>query len=307
MTLRSDNPESQRRLSNKVYFDKNIRSLSDRQIRWIQSYLSTNINIGFSHAGSTDRHEELIRQLCRYENFRDLVEESYSKISSDFVPERYFEWLVDNLRGQIFTLNILYLEHNYYSFDRSSYDLTGNIYIYFDSKLNTTHINFKIDLINNIEERWRTVSDKDNYSNWLNKNSEEQIEWTKDYLKKDGKYNSLIRDRVSLEETRGTILASLDLIDLPVFNESKNSYISHISTDRKERIIDKMKRAWSQQKYRDAGKTKKLYHLPLTKMSKDRLDKMALVQDTTSTAILDMLINSAYEADYIDGHGKDIY
>ena len=68
-----------------------------------------------------------------------------------------------------------------------------------------------------------------------------------------------------------------------------------------------MKRAWSQQKYRDAGKTKKPYHLPLTQQTQERLERMASIQNTTATLILDMLINSAYETDYVDRHGKDIY
>ena len=72
-------------------------------------------------------------------------------------------------------------------------------------------------------------------------------------------------------------------------------------------FVDKMKRAWSQQKYRDAGKTKKPYHLPLTKNTKDRLEKMAQVKGLSETAMLDILINRSYEMEYVDIDGKDLY
>lgn len=307
MAIHYNNSDSQRKYDNRVYFDKHIRSLSERQTRWMQSYLASEVSVNFKGIGSTDQNEQLVNKLARHEDFRSIVENSYSKMLLELVPESYFEWLVDNLRGQIFALNILYSEYKYDTFDRSSSNLMGEIYLYFDNKDSTTHVDNKISLLNNMEQRWQIVFEKENYSKWLNEKNKEQIEWTREYLKKDGKYNNLVRDVISPKDIRSMVLVSLDLIDCPAYNEAKNSYISHISTDRKERIIDKMKKAWSQQKYRDAGKTKKPYHLPLTKQSKGRLEKMALVQDTTTAAILDMLINSAYEADYIDEYGKDKY
>ena len=106
------------------------------------------------------------------------------------------------------------------------------------------------------------------------------------------------------EEIRSHILAALDIVDFPINDKEIESYVQ---SDRKERIIDKMKRAWSQQKYRDAGKTKKPYHLPLTKKTKARLEKMAQVQGLSETATLDILINRFYELDYVDVDGKDLY
>ena len=111
----------------------------------------------------------------------------------------------------------------------------------------------------------------------------------------------------SVEEIRSFILATLDLIDIPAYDKEKNIYSSYIPSDRKERVVDKMKRAWSQQKYRDAGKTKNPYHLPLTKKTKGRLAKMAQVQGLSETAVLDILINRFYELDYVDVDGKDLY
>ena len=306
MATYKNNPDPQPKNVDEAYFDKHIRSLSERQVTWIQSYL-TKENASFIHIGSTGRQEELIRQLRRQDNFKDLVDESYLAMSKNLVSERYFGWLTDNLRGQIFVLNVLYLEHNYHSFDRSSSNLMGEIYLFFDNKNSITHVDNKISLLNNMEQRWRIVFEKENYSKWLNEKNIEQIEWTREYLKKDGKYNNLFRDVISPKDIRSMVLVSLDLIDCPDYNEAKNSYINHIPTDRKERIIDKMKKAWSQQKYRDAGKTKKPYHLPLTKGTKHKLEKMSQVQGISETTMLDILINRFYELDYVDVDGKDLY
>lgn len=304
MATYSKDPNRQREYDNRSYLDKHIRCLSERQVRWLQEYLASNTNVSFSHVGATDRRQELIDRLVHHDNFKDLVTRSYSKMLYSLVPEIHFEWISENLRAQIFALHILSSERDYI-FDQNNHDLMNEIYGFFDDKSkNTMHVEIKIDLLNNIKQRWYVVSEKDNYSKWLTETSKEQIEWTRDYLKKDGRYNHLGRNASSLKEIKSHILASLDLIDYPNRDQNIENYVQ---TDRKERIIDKMKRAWSQQKYRDAGKTKKPYHLPLTKIANARLDKMALVQGTTSTAILDMLINSAYEKDYIDEQGNDKY
>ena len=307
MSINYSSEMHQRRFDNKVYFDKNVRSLTKREVIWMQEYLASNKNIRFSSVGSTNRHEELIGQLSRDDNFRDYFEESYTEMMYKIIPDKEFNWLKNNLRGQIFALNILFFEKVYRYFDMNNKDLIDEIYRFFDNKINNDNADNKINFLNKIERIWFSISKKDNYSKWINESNKEHIEWTRDYLKKAGIYNELIRDRVSLKEIRSHILASLDLIDYPVFNEAKNSYINHVSTDRKERIIDKMKRAWSQQKYRDAGKTKKSYHLPLTIQTHARLEKMAKVNSLSQTAMLDILINSEYNLKFLDIDGNEIY
>ena len=126
-------------------------------------------------------------------------------------------------------------------------------------------------------------------------------------MKKAGIYSELIRDRVSLKEIRSHILASLDVISYPLTEASINNASKYVSNDRKEIIVDKMKRAWSQQKYRDAGKTKKSYHLPLTIQTHARLEKMAEVHRLSQTAMLDILINSEYDLKFLDIDGNEIY
>ena len=307
MSLRFNNEKSQVRFSNKIYFDKNIRSLTERQVKWMQTYLAYKVNVSFSSNGSSDRHEELMNQLSRHENFKDYVSDAYSEMTYKLVPEQNFEWLVDNLRSQIFVLNILSKEKGYIYFDINSNNLMEEIYSFFDNKDNTNNLESKMLLLNDMQKRWSSIIRSEKYSKWLVESDVSHIEWTKDYLKKAGIYNNSVRNDKFPKETRNHILASLDLIDHPVSEIMNDNYINYRSSDRKEIIIDKMKRAWSQQKYRSAGKTKKAYHLPLTKKTKAKLEKMAQVQGLSETAMLDILINRFYELDYVDVDGKELY
>ena len=90
MAIYYKNPNSQKAHETQSYLDKNIRCLSDRQVRWLQTYLASNKNISFSHVGSTDRHQALINALAHYANFEELVAESYSRMSHSLVPEIHF-------------------------------------------------------------------------------------------------------------------------------------------------------------------------------------------------------------------------
>ena len=306
MSVVFPDPISQNIYDNKKYFDANIRSLSQRQVRWMQEYLSSN-RVEFTHAGSTNRHEEFIRQLAKRENFKELVSMSYKVMLYRLVPESNFGWLVNNLRCQIFIVNVLSLEYNYNFLENNSSKLMDEIYLFFDRKDFDESVGFKSSLINDIYQRWQAVYRKDNYSKWLKVDDGNQIEWSQDYLKRGSRAKLLFSDKESIEEMRIFVLASLDIIDYPVSNKESNIYNNHIPSARKEKLIEKMKRAWSQQKYRDTGKTKKPYHLPLTKKTKARLAKMSQVQGLSETAMLDILINRFYELDYVDINGKDLY
>jgi len=175
-------------------------------------------------------------------------------------------------------------------------------------------------LINQIKKINAQIIASEKYTKWIDNSSGREkgihiVEWSYDYLRDKQKSLNRVYSPTSIEEKKEVVLAALDLFDfkrvvfdpLSLQKDAKSRSYSYIESADKILFIERMKKSWSQQKFRDAGKTKKLYHLPLTKIANARLDKMAAVQGTTSTAILDMLINVAYEQDYIDEHGKDKY
>ena len=223
------------------------------------------------------------------------------------VPNKHFEWFKDSFRTQIFVLNFLNSEYDYNVKSYNSNNIVKIIYNFFDRKENEFTVENKIILLNNIFSIFNAIVSNDNYTKWLKTNEIGQLEWTNNYLNEKKLMLDISGGLISEKSLRDAILASLDLIDYPLYNELKNRNFRYEPTASKELIIDKMKRGWSQQKYRDAGKTKKPYHLPLTKGTKNRLEKMSQVQGVSETAMLDILINRFYDLDYVDVDGKDLY
>lgn len=305
MAVNFRDPISRRIYENRHFFDKEVKSLTKREVKWIQAHLSRNHIIGFYNLESNSPHKELIRQLAEQDNFQELFYDAYNTMQHNILPEENFEWIKNDIRIQIFILEILSNENNYIFNISSSKNLIHEIYSFFDYNNNSSFANRAI--LNSIKNRWLSIKSVEKYSKWLEEKDYEQISWVNNYLSEKGLLIRSANIFTSIKEERAKILASLDLIDMhaihavfdkgSVFEESANKTI----------IIDKMKRAWSQQKYRDAGKTKKPYHLPLTKKTKARLEKMARVQGRSETAMLDILINRFYELDYVDVDGKDLY
>lgn len=291
---------------NKKYFDENIRSLSEREVIWLQAYFTKNINVSFMSMGSTNLHEELINQLAKTDNFEKAIHEAFSKMSYSLVPDRYFQELKDSLRAQIFTLSVLISDYDYIVEKNNTDNTINNIYRFFDRMENNDTASNKTIFLNDIVIIFKRIFSNENYSKWL-KSEEEQLVWVANYLNEKKLKVDVSNTAFSEIELRSIVLASLDIIDRPKSIEIRDRCYSYKVSANKELIIDKMKRAWSQQKYRDTGKTKKPYHLPLTKNTKSRLVKMAQVQGLSETAMLDILINRFYELDYVDVDGKDLY
>lgn len=295
----------QRIQDNKKYFDDKIGSLSDRQGIWLRNNLALN-NPSFMQIPSTKVQNGLILKLSDYTNFKDIIENALMNMAVYLIPEEKFEWLINDLRAQIFSYITLTTEFTTGNKPKKYGEgVMNSIYNFFDFlEVNNQpmHIDAKIDLLNSTRLRWYAVCQKDNYSEWLDEKDVKQIKWTKDYLNPKGHYCDIAVDKSDYSDIRAVILSSLDIIDPPSID-----YKSYKPSDHKELTIDKMKRAWSQQKYRDAGKTKKPYHLPLTKETKRRLEKMSDVRGLSETAMLDVMINRFYELDYVDADGKDIY
>ena len=305
MAVNSKDPVTQKIYNYRHFFDKEVRCLSKREVRWVQSYLSRKYITGFYNLGSNSPHKELIRQLAEQDNFQELFYDAYNTMQHNILPEENFEWIKNDIRIQIFILEILSNENNHIFNTSPINSVIHEIYIFFDYNNNSSLANRII--LNNIKNRWFAIKSIDKYSKWLKEDNNEQISWVGNYLLEKELLIKSTYNFTSIKEERAKILASLDLIYIDTLQEVFGKYSVSEETASKTIIIDKMKRAWSQQKYRDAGKTKKPYHLPLTKKTKARLEKMAQVQGLSETAMLDILINRFYELDYVDVDGKDLY
>ena len=240
----------------------------------------------------------------------DLVNDYIDRIHNLYLEEYELTWIKGDERKQIFVYNFLF-KNNMVSLrrfgrtrEKNTKDTIHNILNnllegLYDNDHKLLEVDYKKSIVEDIKEAWHILENNDNYSKWLKK---AKLDWVQGYLADRHLYRYELENYVDNNNQELRLLASLDAIDIKL--EEGQSYTHSLS---KTIIIDKMKRAWSQQKFRDAGKTKKPYHLPLTKKTKARLAKMAKVKRLSETAMLDHLINMSYELDYIDENGKDLY
>ncbi|WP_168407995.1 hypothetical protein [Acinetobacter indicus] len=68
-----------------------------------------------------------------------------------------------------------------------------------------------------------------------------------------------------------------------------------------------MKKTWSQKKFRDSGKAKKPYHIPLTRSTQEQLEKLAKFKNLRKDQVIEKLILQEYEATLLDEKGKMKY
>lgn len=83
--------------------------------------------------------------------------------------------------------------------------------------------------------------------------------------------------------------------------------LAAIPMKEKELTLLKLKKAWSQQKFRMSGKAKKAHHLPLTKDTTKKLKALSEVMNMSESQILENLIGEKYRLTILDENGKPKY
>lgn len=151
----------------------------------------------------------------------------------------------------------------------------------------------KVDYLNLAKSRYTERRTDRKNVNWIDKNNEDQIYWAIDYLKSN---NLLLNVNGFLaytnDDLHDLICASLDIIDtyieLPINQQySLSAY--------KQLIISKMRKAWSQKKFRDKKDIEAAQDLLLTRKAKKQLSELSSAYGTSSVEILTDLIDTAYQ------------
>lgn len=134
-----------------------------------------------------------------------------------------------------------------------------------------------------------------NYKNNLNKYIENKdfLIWAINYLN-NTPYFSHKYSPTTFDEYKETINKHFDNIFI-------SKYLQYVKE------INSLKKAWQQKQFRDQGKTKKEYHLPLTKQAKNELSNLAKFNNLSENAVLEKLIHQAYLSEMCDEKGKKQY
>lgn len=290
------------------YLNKKIITLSDREAMYLQEYLAANVDREFAELPFTNLQEHLASELFEYDDYRDLIDEGLLFSGLFLVPEENFQWLINDLRAQIFTINALQkIESAESILNNYGSSIMDSIYSYFDFLSfdgEPLNIDDKVDLLAEAKVIWDAVLKKDGYSKWFKDENERQIEKARESLERDKRYVDANIDNSNYSEIRSRVLASIDLIDHPTNIVTSQNYKQ---SDTKVLFIRNMKNAWVQQKQRDGGKTKKPFHLPLTVSTHANLEALAEINNLTTSQQLEELINSAHKKIFFDDGGNRKY
>lgn len=139
----------------------------------------------------------------------------------------------------------------------------------------------KLELLNSAQEQWARAKTPDREIKWLDSKNTAQINWAWDYLRDHSK-TTKIREPLNSDERYICVLAGIDLLAG-----------SHPAE--KQLFMEKMKKAWAQQKYRSSGKAKKPYHLPLTVKANKQLDWLTKQTGKSRSTVLIRLIEEEYK------------
>ncbi len=148
----------------------------------------------------------------------------------------------------------------------------------------------KISFLHDCRNRWAQARTPDADTQWIDPKDRAQLTWAWEYLNKAFKA-MLLPPPASTRDYYVCVLASLD-----------NLSLGHPAE--KKLFIEKMKKTWSQKKYRDSGKAKKPYYMPLSKEAKSMLETLATKNEMRPHDLVEALIESAFKQAHPNGEGE---
>lgn len=148
----------------------------------------------------------------------------------------------------------------------------------------------KIKFIDNIKTEWQKWKNQTNsFSKWLENLDQNTLLWCYNYIsKKESRSPNISID------TKITQIMVLILIDSINF-ETTDAYIIY---------IERLKKSWSQYKFKSANKVKNKYHLPLTKQAKIFLEQLAEFRNKSEAEIMEELLKREYQDLMCDERGN---
>ncbi|MDC4771970.1 hypothetical protein NQ850_15240 [Acinetobacter baumannii] len=146
-----------------------------------------------------------------------------------------------------------------------------------DSNFNKQlYVNEYINKIDNIFEG------TDKYKEWIKKDDIIQIDWAQKYLIKHQKIIS-VPNNFYKNSSYDWILACIEYL---IYSSQKSDL---------QLFIDKMKKSWSQEKYRKSDHNRKKYHMPLIPKAKRQLEELAALKNMQLHHLLEEIIEREYE------------
>ena len=272
-------------------FPKELNSFKDRELKWLWHYMSrTGFTLPLEYTlQPSQRRQTMANMLALAANYGACINDVLNKKSDMLIPFDNFEWIDKRDPRQVLWVfmqcNVPNSGLQIRPFDNTPAAERFNEIVYAFDRWNVRH-DEKVSHLLYLKALWPKARTPSQQTKWLDPKDEDQMTWALNYLFKNNRaHTSLIPS--NNKEVYTYILYSLDIF----------SY-SHISE--KQLFIEKMKKTWSQKKYRSSAGAKKQNYLPMTKTTRDRLDRIVEHECIKISDVLEAIINEKYTSIYGD-------
>lgn len=262
--------------------------LTFREINWI--WINSN-NIYKNPLGQYPSYLQMANDVHQFiDNIYDK-EIYFKQIKFDkeiyFIGDELIKW-IDQNNNRLLIIIINFLLRNNCLLMMQKHTNNYSYLIYLLDIRNSTR-DYKLNTLNEARQFWSSIEYQKSKYSWINKLDYDQIEWLWDYLKKMNKLVVFPVLPLNINQRYEYILSCFDLI---------GALQGPAPLDL---LLIKIKKTWAQKKYRDSGKIKKPYHLPLSKDSHKKLKQLSDIFNKSQSDVLEFVIDKSYD-DYIKDH-----
>ncbi|MEJ5206224.1 hypothetical protein [Acinetobacter junii] len=271
-----------------------LGQFEEREIRWSWNFLQM-FNLYFLGPNSsiTQKKEIIINHINNLPDKEVHIRNLKINIENYLIPLQYLEWIGKNENRKI-----IWLIHKI----QNEFNLIPTIGINGDPFKDFIYhldiipldVNHKISFIQTKKIEWLNIKTLDKEIKWLDSTNNIQLTWALEYLIKFYRNINIFYPPQNNIDLYNAILISLDNMSYGVPSDKKL-------------FLDRMKKTWSQKKFRDSGKAKKPYHLPLTKTTQKQLEKLAELKNCRKEQIIEQLIEKEFVLLNLDENGKPKY
>jgi hypothetical protein len=204
--------------------------------------------------------------------------------AEQLIPAKQLEWINEGNR-QVVWLNTRFKDHPTYSGSRlkaAIAGLTGKDLLIASIDLLNINIKSKFSFLNELENSWTE-----------HKKGDKQFQWFEDEEQKCLLAGKWINKNIQLDG-----ILSIELSEYPIENyENLLIFFDHAKLDHYQKIvyIEKIRKSWHQQKYRENLIGKGQYNFILSDKAIARLDKLADTYELSRAKILDILLKMESE------------
>jgi len=274
------------------YLLKNIRSASLKNLRGNSPTERVN--------KLNEELDNLIKKNRAPQNFSNQMRSAFK---STQLPSSYFRWLDKKderlcnwawcyLKGKTKTTEtdlekdvikeseLLLLAEKAFNIEReNAADRQGDILTaFYDGEADAQQ---QQDILDHLKSKWQDIRTNEGITHWFEENNPSQWAWAWSYLQNITQRPlepAWIPSKDS--EKKAAVIATIDLSD---------------NVDRKALIIDKMKKAWSQKKFREKSSGKKPYSISMTLNTKQKLNALAEEKGMKINDMVEYLVKNEYQ------------